>query len=463
MPRRAAGTALALLLWSAGAARAQEWRAAVDSRVELMSILFRLAGNSEYQQCRIPAYDKAIERYFGRQRNHEAIQLARSLGIGFDAPMKLAVHVRDADSLAERVPLDRPNVHLYQTWNAGKARDFLTSARKFAADAKFQEFARSQQTLYAATNERLQGFLRDQADLGWPARFFGGQPPATFVIVPGLANAASYAVRVTDESGAQEIYSIAGVTKVDSAGIPVFDADWRTTMVHEVAHVYVSPVLAKFAAQMEKPAGKLYAEVAPAMRRQSYANWRMLLYESISRAATIEYVMEHDGAAAAQLAIRRENAHSFFWMSGLVNLLETYRKDRQQYPTFEAFMPRVVEYFAALPPRMERLTDRLQPKVVSTSIADGAQGVDAGVKQIVVRFSMAMNRTGPNKSTRIAGGRFDSTGMTLTIPVTLEPERDYAIPLRWAGGQAFVSADGVPLPATILRFRTGAAAAAKKQ
>jgi hypothetical protein len=457
MPRRIAVTLVTSLLWTAIAAQAQDWRGGIDSRIELMSILFRLAGNNEYHQCRAPAYDKAIESYFAPYRDHAAVRSARSLAIGFDAPMKLAANLRDAASLAERVPFDGPAVHLYQGWDAAKARDFLGAARQFASDTIFQDFLKSQQALYAATNARLESFLQ-QADLAWLARFFGSHSPARFVIVPGLANgASSYAARVTDESGTQEIYAIPGVSKVDADGLPVFDSDWRTTMVHELAHAYTNPAAGKFAGRMEKPVRQIYEAVAPAMQRQSYGNWRTMLNESLARAATIQYVMEHDGQEAAQRVIRQENSRSFFWMSGLVKLLDTYRNDRQQYATFESFMPQVAEFFENLAPRIHELTDRLQPKVVSTSIADGATGVDPGVKSIVVHFSMPMSQVGPDKSAKLSGGRFDETGTVVTIPVTLEPQRDYVLPLRWAGGQAFLSADGVPLPATMLRFRTGTA------
>jgi hypothetical protein len=464
MPRRIAVTVLAFLLGTAVAARAQDWRAGIDSRVELMSILFRLAGNQEYRQCRAAAYDKAIESYFAPYRDHDAVQAARSLGIGFDAPMKLAVYLRDADSLDELVPFDRPGLHLYEGWNAAKARDFLSAARRFAADTNFQGFLQSQQGLYAATNTRLQAFIQDKADLGWFSRFFGPPTPARFIIVPGLANGApSYAARVIDTAGVQQIYAVPGVSKVDPEGLPVFDSDWRTVMVHELAHLYVNPAADKFAAQMEKSASLIYQPVAAAMQRQSYGNWRTMLNESLVRAATIEYVGEHDGPEAAHTVIRKENAQSFFWMSGLVDLLETYRKDRQQYPAFESFMPRVVEFFDDTAPRIQDLTDRFQPKVVSMSIQDGARDVDPGVKGIVVRFSMPMSRVGPDRSAKVSGGRFDASGTELTIPVTLEPERDYVIPLRWSGGQPFVGANGVPLPATLLRFRTGAAASPQKQ
>jgi hypothetical protein len=445
------------------AARAQELRAAVDPRVELMSILFRLAGNKEYHQCRVPLYDQAIDTYFAPYRDHEAVQLARSLGVGFEAPMKIAAYVRDVDTLGERVPFDRPGVHLFEKWDAGKARAFLGAARQFVTDANFEDFLKSQQPFYEATNGRLEAFLQDKADLVWFIRFFGLPGPAAFVIVPGLANGApSYAARVIDETGAEEIYAIPGVSKVDAEGLPVFDSDWGATMTHEIAHTYVNPAVDKFAARMEKAAGRIYEAVAPAMQRQSYGNWKTMLNESLARAATIEYVMEHDGPQAARIVIGKENSRSFFWMSGLVDLLETYRKGREQYPTFESFMPRVVVFFNQAAGSIHDLTDSLQPKVVSTSIADGARDVDPGVTKIAIRFSMPMNRTGPDRSAKVSGGRFDGAGTELTIPIALEPERDYAIPLRWSGGQSFVSASGVPLPDTVLRFSTGAAPAPKQ-
>ena len=454
MQRRIAVPVLAFVLATAVPARAQAWRAGIDSRVELMSILFRLAGNQEYRQCRVPAYDQAIEKYFAPFRNHDAVQLAHSLAIGFEAPMKLAVSLGDVDSLSELIPLDRP----------ARARDFLAGARKFVGETNFQAFLQSQQPLFAATDARLQTFIRDQADLDWFASFFGPPSPARLTIVPGMANGApSYAARFIDASGTQEIYAIPGVSKVDPDGVPVFDSDWRIVMVHELAEVYASGAAGKYASQMQAPVSRIYQTVAAAMQSQSYGNWRIMLNQSLARAVTIEYVIAHDGPQAARAVVWKENAKSFFWMGDLVNLLETYRKDRQQYPTFESFLPRVVEFFNDAAPTIRDVVDRQQPKVISTSIADGASDVDPATKGIVVRFSMPMNRVGPARSAKMSGGRFDSSGTAVTIPVTLEPQRDYAIPLRWSGGQEFLSADGVPLPVVVLRFRTAAAAPPQKQ
>ncbi len=431
-----------------------------------MSILFRLAGNEEYNQCRVPAYDRAIASYFAPYRNHHAVQLARELaqrGVGFDAPMSLAVHLKDVESLAERVALDRAGIRLDTRWNAAKAGEFLVAARQFVADTKFSQFLNSQQILYDATNARLRAFVEAKADLQWYDRFFGVRSAARFIVVPGMANGGpSYGASFLGEDGVVEIYAIAGVWQVDSNGVPQFDASFLNTMVHEFIHSYSYPLVDKFSAPMEKAARQMYEPVRDAMRRQAYGDWKVLLYESMVRASTVQYVLEHEGADAARRMIQQENARSFFWMSDLCDLLGVYQKNRPQYPTLESFMPRVVELFDSIAPRMGELAKRYAdsiPRVTSISVPDGARDVDPAMTQIVVKFSRPMDTADLNTDPRFRMGSFDSTGTVLTIPVALSPEHDYQFSLRWPDGRAFASADGVPMPPVTLHFRTEAASA----
>ena len=51
----------------------------VDPRVELVGIVFRLAGNYEFNQGRIRSYVRDIERQFGDFDDHPAVKLAARL------------------------------------------------------------------------------------------------------------------------------------------------------------------------------------------------------------------------------------------------------------------------------------------------------------------------------------------------------------------------------------------------
>jgi hypothetical protein len=447
---------------------AQSDRFGVDPRVELMSIVFRLAGSEEYTQCRVPAYDAAIDRHFARFRDHEAVRLARKLresdGVSFDAVMSMAVHVTDVESLAERVPFDRAT-SLDARWHGVKARRFLEAARKFVADSDFTGFTKSQQPLYALTNSRLGAFVAKNADLPWFDRFFGARAHAPFIVIPGLANGGpSYGAHVTLANGVEEIYAIPGVWKVDPDGSPDFDSGWASTLVHEFAHSYVGPLIGKSWAPLQKSGNRLFEALSGEMRRQAYSNGKTVLNESLVRAATARYVFEHQGPEAAAAAVIEERSRGFLWTGELLALLGKYAQDRERYPTLESFMPQVVEFFgdaAARVDQMIRDEEAARPKIVSLSIVNGAQDVDPALKEIVVRFDRAMNthhyavvRTSPLAQPKFGQVSFDETGRVFRIPVTLEPDKEYAFSLNWPGGGSFQSADGFLLKPVEVKFRT---------
>ena len=89
---------------------ARPFTVCVDPPVELMSVLFRLAGDPEYNQGRVPSYVQDVESHFGRFRDHPVVKLARELrqtrGISFNAPMGLAVHA-GGPSRSRRAPASR--------------------------------------------------------------------------------------------------------------------------------------------------------------------------------------------------------------------------------------------------------------------------------------------------------------------------------------------------------------------
>src|SRR5207249_7530025 len=80
---------------------------------------------------------------------------------------------------------------------------------------------------------------------------------------------------------------------------------------------------------------------------------------------------------------------SWFWTEELANLYAQYEANRNAYPTFAAFLPRIIAYFDSLPDRVPAMQARynvLRPKIVSLSIANGSDSVDPGLQEMVVRF-----------------------------------------------------------------------------
>jgi hypothetical protein len=325
--------------------------AAVDPRVELMSVIFRLAGNPEYNMpVSQSPYSKAVEAHFGRFRDHPAVTKARQLrnnrGVGYDAVMSMAIYIEDAVSLEERVPFDDPACKLDARWRPDEARDFLRAARAFVRDTGFAGFMRQHQDLHAAAAARMSDLLKQRDYVGWFDSFFGARPKATFRVIVGmLEGGGNYGMSLQLLDGREEITPIIGVWRFDNKGVPVFTSEVIPTLIHEFCHAYTNQLVDRYARKMEASARKIFATKEQAMRSQGYGNWQTMLRESMVRACVVRYVNAADGNARAREEINEQQRRGFEWVGELATLLQQYETGRDRYPNMDAFMPRVVTFF----------------------------------------------------------------------------------------------------------------------
>lgn len=486
--------------WAAPAPAPAEQKAppaitvSVDPRVELMAVIFRLAGNKEYSEGKVPSYVRDVEEHFGPFKKHPVVELAaklsRTRGISYDAVMKMAVHMTDTVSLGEKIPFSPRPETLDARWTTENAREFLALARKFVADSKFNEFFDKHRPLYQAAEQRLQAVLTEHARLDWFDGFFGPRAGADFRVIMGMLNGGgSYGARITLPDGREDLYSILGVWKVDEKGEPAFSAGMASTLVHELGHSYTNNVVDQFLEELQGPGEKLYELVAPQMREQAYGSWQTMMRESVLRACEVRYSYAVGGAAAAKKTAEYESSRSFYWVGELGEVLARYDAQPRKYKDLAGFFPQIVSFFNDYAPQAEakiraikeagrkqeeeregRLKEWREkgPKIVSMVPADGAE-VDAGLKAIVVTFDremgpgMSVMQIGPGKFPEADGENgYDADQKVFTMPVKLRPGTKYSFGLNHERYPGFKSAEGVPLfPAQVhfnTRAQSGAAA-----
>ncbi|HYU27708.1 MAG TPA: DUF4932 domain-containing protein [Gemmatimonadales bacterium] len=471
-------------------------RIGVDRRVELITIIFKLAGSEEFNPTHLPQYSADIDQFFGPQRNHEAVTLARGLreryGVSQSRVMAIPIRLTDPPELEERVPFDSVS-----GWPAPSAetRRFVEAARRFAIDSRANDFFAAHRALYDAVNGRIRPALERAVDLAWFSPYFGIPSDQIFVVVPLLVAAeGNYGPCVQPPNGLRECYSIVGNTRPDSTGYPTYDAGMAGLLVHEFGHGFVNPLGFAHRAEFERSAPRVRALVADAMTWQSYP-WPSMVNESLDHATEARYIAAHGDTAQLRAFYHDQLRGSWFWTEELANLYTQYEADRRTYPTFAAFMPRVIAYFDSLParvPAMRRRYDAQRPKIVSLSIANGSDSVDAGLKEIVIQFDRSVRDDGwsvlpvfgPNGPTlepqqtmpkilwRAMGANrvpfelgkgLDSTGTTIHLGVALEPGHQYELQFGTPHGYGFRNvSDGVPLAPYVLRFKTRAGSASLK-
>ena len=437
----------------------------VDPRVELMSLLFRLAGNPEYNRPRVPAYSAAAEKAFRPFADHAAVRYARTLratrGVSFDAVMALAVHVKDIAGLEPVVPLDPRPAGLDSRWQPAEAAAFLAHARAFVKETDFEAWVAKNQPLYEKTAGRMKAALASDARLGWIEDFFGVPPKASFTLSLGLLNGGQcYGPRVVHPDGREDIHCVLGVWLTDADGDPRFDKTVMPTVVHEFCHSYCNPLIDAHADSLASVGTRLWPGVADRMRRQAYGNWKTMLYESLVRACVVRYLAAVEGPEAARAQADADKRLGFLWIHELAAALADYEQARNTWKTLEAYMPTFQKTLAAYADEHARAQAQ-RPTVVSLRPAIGAQDVDPSQTQIVVTFDRPMRDGGwafvgggPNFPTVTGQPSYDETRTVLTLPVTLKADWSYEFWLNRGRFNGFQSAEGVPLASVHVTFRT---------
>ena len=471
---------LILMIGCRKKAEATSIRISTDSRVELMSLIFRLAKNPEYNQGRIKSYNDDADKHFASFEEQDVVKMARKLresrGVSYDAVMKMAVHVTDAFSLNERIPFDPQPETLDKRWTPENAREFLKVARRFVKKSDFEGFIKAHTDLYDLAATRMQAVMEEHGVLDWFNDFFGDRPGARFELILGMLNGpASYGARIKLSEKDEILYCVLGVWDTDDQGQPEFSERVLPTVVHEFCHSYCNPLVDKHAADLEASAKPIFALVEETMRGMAYASWQTMMRESLVRASVIRYMLAKQGEEAARKHIETEKERKFFWMDGLVDLLNEYEQNRETYPRMDDFFPEIVAFFEDYVQRidddvkayqeeqrkkMEELKAK-SPKIVSMIPVNGSQDVDPDLKAIVVTFDRPMNKTSyavmrfSDKFPEKAGkAGFDESGKVFTIPVKLEPDREYELGLNAENFFAFQSEKKEILYPVVIRFKT---------
>ena len=336
----------------------------VDPRVELIGIVFRLAGNPEFNDGTLKQYAKAIERHFGDFDGHPAVKMAAQLRktrlMSCDGPMSLAVHI-DRNYRLRKTTEEWPSALDYR-WEKQETAEFLEKLRHFAVETKFDEFFKAQGSIYeqgirpcksileqnevAKDQSRLEFVKFLSADVGeWLSGFFGVENPGDLRLVLGFVNAfANFGLRF-ETAGISEKYAIIGMRPFDQANTIIFLPQQVVTVVHEFSHSFVNPVVKKYMEQLRSAGEKLFVSHEAAMRMIGYQKWESVMYETAVRACVVSFVRQSIvDPRFMDFVLKSDAGRGFVWTEDMGNCLKTYEDNRDSYSTFESFFPELVDF-----------------------------------------------------------------------------------------------------------------------
>ncbi len=436
----------------------------VDERIEILSIVFRLADSEEYKSEQFKLYSDKIQAYYSPFKNHELIQFIKNLrrtnGVGYDAVMSMAIHLDNDLNPIVNFTGDIPD----KRWGKENAYQFAKLLKQFYKDSNSKQFFESNQPLYAEVSKRFLP-IYEHLELNWYTKFYGKQPDEKFVIVNGLGNGGgNYGPSITLPNGKREVYAIMGTWQTDSVGMADFTINnYFPTLLHEFNHSFVNYLLDKNPQPFRKSGAKIYKVLAKEMQNQAYGTWETMLNEALVRAAVIKYMKDHK---FTKQEIEEETTEQlnrgFVWIEELVSELEKYDNQRDKYPTLESYMPNLINAYHAYAENINTYVKRLdekRPRVISINeFKNGDQNVDASLKRIVINFDQPLlgrgrSINGIDKSTfpNFKNITYTADKKSIIIEWDLEANKNYEFILT---GLAFKSPKGISMKNYKISFKT---------
>ena len=433
----------------------------VDKRVELLSIVFRLAENPEYSSKVFELYTERIEQYFEKYKNHELIQFAKSIAnehwISYDAVMSMAIHLDDNLKLLTDVNdiWDRE-----ARWSKENAEKFVLLLQQFAKDTEFDIFFNDNADLYAETIKRFDP-VYEQLDLNWYLTFYGKEPLEKFLILIGAGNGGnSYGPSLDYTNGNRTVYAIMGLWSIDNEGMPVFDTSYFYVLLHEFNHPFVNYLTEKNKDALRESGEQIFSVLG---NQVQYTSWQTVLDEALVRAAVIKYMKDHhaEQSIIADLIKQEKIDNGYLWIEELIDELESYDKQRDKYPSLESYMPQLVEAYKIWSANILSVEDK-KPEVISISeFTNESLNVSPDIQTITINFNMPLlagNRNylfpgskGQNAFPKFEEINYANNNQSITIQVNLEKDREYQFVLS---GRFFKSVDGIGIKNYEVNFKT---------
>jgi hypothetical protein len=344
--------AFCLLFICSFASAKEKVKSTVDKRVELLSIVFRLAGNPEYNMKLAKNYVNDIHTFFDVYKNDPLIAYAKELAdkknIGFSRVMFLAVNLELINN--KFVFIKEAESSLTDKWDKEDAIKFVSLLNDFYSKSKFEVFFKEHEKLYAeATNQFNQSV--SEFDQQWYLDYYGDKEVEYKVIIGLSDGGANYGPSVKPIGKKKIVYAIMGSWTFDENAKALFPKDvYLPYLIHEFNHSFVDHLLddKNIETQLQSSGEILLEREKSNMKSEGYEDWHSLINESLVRSSVVRYMIDHKNKEEdVQNEIQTQTKKGFLWTKDLVSLLGEYESSKSTYPNFKSFYPRIIAFFNA--------------------------------------------------------------------------------------------------------------------
>lgn len=363
----------------------------VDERMELQSIVFRLAGAQEFVNNDFREYSDAVDKYFCKYSDHEIIRFIQEIRskkniayslIPVSTPM---LAIKDGGVVSRMENAYGPAVAVWgEDWDR-----YVQLLNDFYRKSKFNKFFSSQSETYRKAMADMDKMLA-RIDTSWFAETFGYylEPRVYLCMANGRHN-----YSFTD-STAKGAYGIA----LGYSPMPFY-----YNIIHEMMHRYTA-ISDDYFPKAESAMTRIFENrrLVERYRQNAYPQKSAVFNEWITDLAVIMYNMATDTVAGGRQRVlndisRAEGLYGYIWMGRSVDFMDNFYNDRDSYPYFQDFIPRLCDFlrFTTRADNWIKVleeNDRPHPYVKSVYPVNGSNLAEyKNLKEVRIQFSEPMN------------------------------------------------------------------------
>lgn len=293
------------------------------------------------------AYAGDAARHFAPFRDHPAVKMLDRLSLqpgmlNFSAPSNIMLMADE--SLCVRSDIVTDEFVIGRAGGIDSLSLFLELIRDFALESSFSEFFAEHREFYLSLAGQTIDSMGPVNYIAELENFYGSTQRSYNIVLVSLYGPVGFGNSLLYPDQKREIYNTMGPRAVRD-GQPFFgDREYLRDMIrHEFSHPYINPMTEKYWHIIKERHGN-YDSVPESARKRICGDWQECINEFVIRAVTT-HLAYSESDEAGKRAYANESGRGVIWLDELMKKIRLYESERNTFPTFDSFYPKILEVF----------------------------------------------------------------------------------------------------------------------
>lgn len=317
----------------------------IDPMIEMMVTIQYLGGYDEkYDEITHieSSYKNDVDRNFLKYKEHDAVKYFREImsSFNYEKPATACLYLEKDFSVNPEY-----DDSYFATYNVANMSRLSEVMRKFYVDTNFNDFFEKHKGFYEQLLESYIVMFPEWDMIHALEDYYGKSMKEYNIVLVPLLFYGGYG----PEIGEARLYSLLGPKDVED-GILVFgnQGDIMDLVLHEFGHSFIS--ISDFDNQDilrdVKRIEYLMEPIRSEMKSLNYTQWETVYEELVLRAAVLDISVRNTNDFMLEDGLQIEKDQGFRYINDVYAVLQQYSANRDEYITFDSFIPVITDYLS---------------------------------------------------------------------------------------------------------------------